>query len=76
MDNMKLAKVIRVSDVSTKCEYEPMMLDVNKNNIVEKFGRCEFGEIIYVEVENELLLELYYDSQYNEYFKRESQNER
>lgn len=58
----------RVSDQSTRCEYDPIEIKkIDKEDIIKKFGRCEFGEIIYVEVDGELVLTLYWDSQYKEY---------
>lgn len=67
MNKKVMATVTRVSDSTNRTEYEPMELEVNLKNIAEKFGKCEFGEIIYVKVNNEPKLEIYWDSQTKEY---------
>lgn len=65
--NKEIATVTRVSDNAFKVEYEPMELEINLKNIAGKFGKCEFGEIIYVKVDNELKLKIYWDDQTREY---------
>jgi hypothetical protein len=67
MSKKETATVIRISNATKRIEYEPMKLKINLKNIADKFGRCEFGEIIYVKVNNELKLEIYWDSQTKEY---------
>ena len=60
--------IIRVSELSRKVEYEPVeMGSIDKKEIIDRFGRCETGEILYCKVSGELKLELHYDSQCREY---------
>lgn len=67
MIKKEMASVVRISDSTNRVEYNPMELEITKDNIAKEFGRCEFGEIIYVKVEGELKLEIYWDSQVREY---------
>lgn len=65
---MKTVKIIRVSDQTRKVEYEPFEIDIiDKKAIVNDYGRCDRGEVIYVEIDGELEHTLYWDDQHKEY---------
>ena len=63
-----LVTIVRVSDQTRRVEYEPVeMAEIKEESIIEKYGRCENGEIVYVKVDGNLEMELHYKSQLKDY---------
>ena len=70
--------ITRASDSSKKVKYDPEEVEkVDLKDIVKRYGRCQFGEVIYVldatanleDPDKAILHHLFYDASHNDYFE-------